>query len=134
MPEHLRDYSPNFYPMFKNIVVSRDDIGSLMKQYAEKENITVQPRRILISNFTLINGTNIIPLLLFYLKLGLVCKKIHQFIQYTPKKCFDNFVQSAVDARRQGDKNTNASVVAKTMKLLANISMAIKSWIAVDTQ
>ena len=61
-------------------------------------------------------------MLLFYLKLGLVCKKIHRFVQYTPRKCFNNFVQSAVDARRQGDENPNSSVLAETMKLLANSS------------
>ena len=32
------------------------------------------------------------------------------------------FVQSAVDARRQGDENPNSSVVAETLKLLANSS------------
>ena len=122
VPEYLRDYFSNFPPIFKNIVVSRDDFGNLMKQYAEKENIMVQPRRMLISSFILTNGTIITPLLLFYLKLGLVCKKIHRCVQYTPRKCFDNFVQSAVDARRQRDENPNSSVVAETMKLLANSS------------
>ena len=122
VPEHLRDYFSNFPPMFKNTVVSRDDIGSLMKQYAEKENIRVQPRRMLISSFILTIGTIINPLLLFYLKLGLVCIKIHRFVQYDPTKCFNNFVQSAVDARRQGDKNPIFIVVAETMKLLANSS------------
>ena len=48
--------------------------------------------------------------------------KIHRFVEYTPKKCFNIFVQSAVDARRQGDKNPNSSVAAETMKLLANRS------------
>ena len=76
----------------------------------------------LISSFTLTNGTIITPTLLFYLQLGLVCKKIHRFVQFTPRKCFGNFVQSAVDARRQGDENPNPSVVAETMKLLANSS------------
>ena len=52
--------------------------------------------------------------------LGLDCTKIHQFVQYTPKKCFSSFVQSAVNARRQGDENPNSSVVAETMKLSAN--------------
>ena len=37
-------------------------------------------------------------------------------------KCFNNFVQSAVNARREGDKNPNSNVVAETMKLLANNS------------
>ena len=122
MPEYLRDYFSNFPPIFKNTVVSRDDIGNRMKEYAEKEGIMPQPRRILISSFILKNGTITTPLLLFYLKLGLVCKMINRFVQYTPRNCFDNFVQSAVDARRRRDKNPNSSIVAETMKLLANSS------------
>ena len=122
MPEHWRDYFSNFPPKFKNTAVSRDDIGNLMKQCAEKENFLVQPSRMLISSFILTNGTFITPLLLFPLQLGLVSEKIHRFVQYTPRKCFGNFVQSAVDARRQGDENPNSSVVAETMKLLANSS------------
>ena len=118
--EHLRDYFSNFPPIFKKTVVSRDDIGYLMKEYAEKEGIRPQPRRIPISSFVLTNGTIISPLLLFYLKLGLVCRKIHRFVQYTPRKCFNNFAQSAVNAGRRRDKNPNSSFVAETMKLLAN--------------
>ena len=122
VPEHLRSYFSNFPPIFKNTVVSREDIGNLMREYAEKENVMTQPRRMLISSFVLTNRTIITPLLSFYLKLGLVCKKIHRFVQYTPRKCFNNFVQSAMDARRQGDENPNSSVVAETMKLIANSS------------
>ena len=118
--EHLRDYFSNFPPIFKKTVVSRDDIGYLTKEYAEKEGIMPQARNMLISSFIPTNGTIITPLLLFYLKLGLVCRKIHWFVQYTPRKCFNNFAQSAVDAGRQGDKNPNSSVVAETIKLLAN--------------
>ena len=122
VPVHLRNYFSKFSPIFKNTVVSRDDFGNLMKEYAEKEGIMSQPRRMLISSFMLSNGTIITPLLLFYLKLGPVCRKIHRFVQYTSRKCFNNFVQSAVDARRRGDKNPSSSVVAETMKLLANSS------------
>ena len=93
-----------------------------MVQYAEKEDIMAQPGRMIISSFHLTNGTLITPLLLFYLRLGLVCKKMHRFVQCILKKCFKNFVQSAVNARRSGDKNPNSSGVAETMKLLANNS------------
>ena len=37
-------------------------------------------------------------------------------------KGFNSFVPTAVDARRQGDENPNSSVIAETMKLLANSS------------
>ena len=120
--EHLRSYFSNFPPIFKNTVVSGEDIGTLMREYAERENIMPQPKRMLISRFILLNGTIITPLLLFYLQLRLVCRKIHRFVQNTPRKCINNFVESAVDARRQGDENPNSSVVAETMKLLANSS------------
>ena len=120
--EHLKAYCANFPPYFKNTVVSRNDIGDLMKEYAENEGIMSQPRILLISSFHLKNGTINTPLLLYYLHLGLECTKIHQFVQYNPNKCFSSFVQSAVNARRQGDENPNSSVVAETMKLLANSS------------
>ena len=77
------------------------------------------------------NGTMITPLLLFYLHLGLECTKIHQFVQYTPKKCFSSSVQSAVNARRQGAEKPNSSVVAEAMKPTA--AMGTRSWIVVDT-
>ena len=76
----------------------------------------------LISSYKLNNGIVITPLLKFYLKLGLRCTKIHRFLEYIPQKCFNGFVQSVVDARREGDENSDSSVVAETMKLLGNSS------------
>ena len=122
VPENLRANFANFPPIFKSTLVSKSDIGDLMKNYAEEERILSQPQKMLISSFTLQNGTLITPLLLFYLQLGLVVTERHRFVEYTPIKCFNSFVQSAVDARRKGDENPNSSVVAETMKLLANSS------------
>ena len=98
------------------------DIGDLMKQYAKREGIMSQPRRMLISSFHLKNGTIITPRLLYYLHLGLECTKIRRFVQYTHKKCFSSFVQCAVNARRHEDENPNSGVVAQAMKFLANSS------------
>ena len=122
VPENLRANFANFPPIFKNTLVSKSDIGDLMKNYAEEEGLLSQPRTMLISSFTIQNRKLITPLLLFYLQLGLVCTKIHRFVEYTPKKCFKTFVQEAMDARRKGVENPNSSVVAETMKLLANSS------------
>ena len=127
VPENLREKFESFPPIFKNIFVSRSDIGYLMKKYAEENKLMTQPRRMLISSFHLINGTIITPLLNFYLDLGLECDRIYRFVQYTPMKCFNSFLQSAVDARRKGDENPHSSVVAETMKLLANSSYGYQS-------
>ena len=76
----------------------------------------------LISLFTLQNSTLITTLQLFDMHVGLVASKIHRLVEYTPKKGFNSFVQSAVDARRQGDEKSNSSVVAEKLRLLANSS------------
>ena len=82
--------------------------------------LLTQPGRRFISSFSLENGTINTPLHLFYLDLGLVCKKIYRFVHYTPIKCINNFVQFAVNARRDGNEHPIFSVVAETMKLVAN--------------
>ena len=93
-----------------------------MKNYAEEERSLSQTRKMLTSSFTLQKGTLNTPLFLFNLQLGLVVTKVHRFVEYTPKKCFNSFVQAAVEARRKGDENPNWSVVAEKMKFLANSS------------
>ena len=65
VPENLRANFANFPPIFKNALLSKNDIGDLMKTYAEKEGIMSQPRKMLISSFTTQNGTLFTPLLLF---------------------------------------------------------------------
>ena len=122
VPEHLKAYFGNFPPSLKDTVVSRIDIGDLKEKYAEEEGIMSQLRRILLSSFHLNKGTIITLLLFFYLHLGLECSKNHRFVHYTAKKCFNSFVQSAVNARRQREENPNSSVVAETMKFLAHSS------------
>ena len=51
--EKFRVNFANFRPIFKNTLLSKNDIGDLMKTYAEKERIMSQPRKMLISSFTL---------------------------------------------------------------------------------
>ena len=101
LPENLRETFANFSPVLKNFIVGRDDIGPFMEVYAEKKGILTQPRKMLISSYFLENGAIITPLLLFHPDVGLVCIKTYRFAQDTPMKCSNNFVQSAVTARRE---------------------------------
>ena len=45
VPENLRINFANFPSIFKNTLVSKSDIGDLMKNYAEEEKILSQPRK-----------------------------------------------------------------------------------------
>ena len=64
--EKFRTNFANFPPIFKNTLVSKSDIGDLIKSYAEEKRLLSQPQK--ISSFLLQNGTLITPLLLFYLQ------------------------------------------------------------------
>ena len=72
VPEELKKNFSNFSPIVKITNVGQHDIGLLMKDYAEKEGLLCQTRKLLISSFFIESGTLITPLLLFYLDLGLV--------------------------------------------------------------
>ena len=105
VPECLREKFIKFPPFFKNCEVSLEDIGQHMKDFAHEHNLLKKPRRMLISSFCLQWGPVITPLLQFYLEKGLVLNQVYWFIQYPPDKCFDSFVNSVVEAPREGDKN-----------------------------
>ena len=122
VPEELHERFANFPPIFKNCDVGRENMGKFMLEYSEKNALLLKPQPMLIWSYRFNNGRVVKPLLKFYLKLGLRCTKIHRFIEYTPQKCFNGFVQSVVDARQEGDENPDSSVVAETMKLLGNSS------------
>ena len=51
--ENLRANFAKFPPICKNTLVTKDDIGDLMKNYVEEERLLSQPRKMLRSSFTL---------------------------------------------------------------------------------
>ena len=115
-------YFEDFPPIFENCEVGRDDIGEHMKELAERNQLLPRPRKMLISSFKLERGPVITPLLLFYLEKGVILKDVYWFLQYTPRRSFETFVQNVFDARRDGDQNKESTVVAETMKLIGNSS------------
>ena len=126
IPPEDRARFADFPPIFKNVNVSRADIGSHMQEFAEATGSLKKPTRMLISSCFLEDGLMISPLIQFLVGLGAVITKIHRFVQYTPRKCFESFVQTVVDARREGDKNTESGVGAETMKLLGNSAYGVQ--------
>ena len=134
VPFKLKPHFPNFPLFFKGTLVDRKDIGKTMKQCAQEQGLMCQHQKILASSFKLQTGTVITPLLLLYFELGLVSTKLYRFVEYNPKLCFNRFVQSPVNERRQGNENPNSNKVAGTRKLLANSSSFYQKWIVVDTQ
>ena len=121
-PEHLKPYFAEMTPVFKNILVSKEDVGDHMKTYLESVGKLRQPQRQLIGSFHgsgLLLGT---PLLKWYLEKGLVVSKVHLLVQYTPEETFRPFVQEVTAARRKGDENVDCKILSDLYKLLGNSS------------
>ena len=57
VPEELKERFANFPPIFRNTNVGQHDFGLLMKDYAEKEELLCQSRKMLISSYFLENVT-----------------------------------------------------------------------------
>ena len=64
------------------------------------------------------------PLLLFYLEKRVILRDVFWLLHYTTSRCFESFVENVVDARRDGGRNKESTVVAETMKLVRSSSYA----------
>ena len=120
VPPDLRAHFAEMQPIFKNVTVSRDDIGPFMRQYAEENDIMSAPRRMLVGSFHGIKLLLATPLLRWYLAHGLVVDRVYQIVEYSPNPCFQRFGESVSAARRAGDADPDKSIIADTMKLLGN--------------
>ena len=120
VPPELRPYFSEMQPIFKNVTVSRDDIGPYMRQYAEENDIMSTPRRMLVGSFHGIKLLLATPLLRWYLAHGLIVDRVYQVVEYSPKPCFQQFGDSVSAARRAGDSDPDKAIIADTMKLLGN--------------
>ena len=120
VPEELRAHFGEMQPVFKNIHLTRDDLGPFMRRYAEEHDIMTTPRRMLVGSF---HGDKILlatPLLRWYLEHGLEVKRVYQVVEYTPSPCFRRFGDAVSTARREGDVHPHKTIIADTMKLLGN--------------
>ena len=120
VPERLQDHFAEMQPVFKNVTVTRDDIGPFMRHYAEENDIMSAPRRMLVGSF---HGEKLLlatPLLRWYLAHGLVVDRMYQVVEYEPNPCFQRFGESVSVARRAGDSDPEKAIIADTIKLLGN--------------
>ena len=120
VPEHLQDHFAEMQPVFKNVTVTRDDIGPFMRQYAEENDIMSAPRRMLVGSFHGIKLLFATPLLRWYLAHGLVVDRVYQVVEYEPNPCFQRFGESVSAARRAGDSDPEKAIITDTMKLFGN--------------
>jgi len=121
-PEELKPKFEEFCPISKNTMVSRDEIGGHMREYAERNNVFKKPRWMLIGSYFGEKILPITPLVKRYLDHGLKVTKVYEFVEYHPSKCFEQFGLKVSEARRAGDSNPSKAVLAESQKLHGNSS------------
>ena len=119
VPDALKPKFAEMCPIFKNIEISREDIGQHMQTFAEEENIMSQPRRSLVGSYFGEKTLLASPLIKWYLEHGLEVTHIYQVVEYTPVPCFQPFGEAVSDARRAGDVDPNKAIIADTTKLVS---------------
>ena len=103
VPAHLKPHFSEMPPIFKNITVTKSDIGDYMKEFLEEAKQDFKDTRYLIGSMF---GQKILlttPLLKWYLEHGLVVTNIYQIVQFAPKKCFKAFADQISADRRAGE-------------------------------
>ena len=92
-----------FCPLFANVEVPFEKIGETMQNHVTRFDLSTKPRRLLISGMKANKILLISNILEWYMRHGLIVTKIHQVIEYTPMKCFSQFVSEVTAAWREGD-------------------------------
>ena len=79
-----------------------------------------KPRRLLLSGMRAEKVMLSSPYLEWLMQNGLKVIKLHQVVEYSPKRCVRHFVQEVSDARRACDADSAQKIISDTMKLIGN--------------
>ena len=60
------------------------------------------------------------PLLQWYLNHGLVVTRLYEVVEFSPVRCFKNFVDQGIEGRRQSDNDPDLGLLGDTFKILLN--------------
>ena len=122
VPENLGSRFDKFPPIIKNTLLSKIDIGDLMKNICRRRMIFVSTSKNLDIQLHFKKWNTYYSSVIVLSATGTCRHRNTHFCREHSKKCFNSFVQAAVDARRKGDKNPNSNSVAEIKKFLAKSS------------
>lgn len=117
-PDKYKQAFSEFQPITKHSELTREDIGSHMKEFAIKNELLKRPTKTLLNSYYANKILLATPLLQWYLNHGLVCTQVYQVIQYKPAKCFQEFAKRVVTARIQGDQDSSKKIISDNCKLI----------------
>ena len=120
VPDHLYSKFSEMSPLFHTVDIPMEDIGDHMQEYVQEHHMSTKPRHLLVGGMKSEKILLHSDLLKWYLEKGLVVTKVHQVIEFRPRRVFRPFVQQVSEARRAGDTDPAMKPVADGVKLIGN--------------
>jgi len=115
-------YFEEMSPLFCTTDVPFDLIGDHMQDHVRRFQLSEKPRRLLVGGMRARQILIATPLLKWYLEHGMEVTKIYQVVEFTPHRCFRDFVKEVNDNRRLGDAHPDKAIIGDTSKLHGNSS------------
>ena len=120
VPDHLHEKFAEMSPLFHTVDIPFEDIGEHMQKYVKDNLLSQQPRNLLVGGMKAEKILLHSELLLWYLRHGLEVTKIHQVVEFRPRRVFRPFVEKITEARRAGDVHPDMKPVADAWKMIGN--------------
>jgi hypothetical protein len=142
VPENLWNHFIEMTPLFKNTVIGPEQLTPLMrdewkrlnkinvpvvrksggKEQVEQHEFTRAhvPQKKLIGSYFAQKMLIYTPLLQWYLNHGLIVSRVHQFIEATRGRPFQQFAEDVSNARREGDSSKEKEILGDCMKQTGN--------------
>jgi hypothetical protein len=113
-------YFEEMSPLFCTTDVPFDLICEHMQDHVQRFELSEKPRRLLVGGMRGREMLIATPLLKWYLEHGMVVTKIYQVVEFTPHRCFQEFVKEVSDGRRLGDAHPDKAIIGDTKKVEGN--------------
>ena len=117
VPEDRRTEFSEFPPFIYTREVSFEDIGETMQDYIRRNGLSEKPVSSLCAQTTARELFVTSDLLKFYLDLGVVVTKVHEFVEYIPTEAFGKFADIVVANRKESDINPDHKSIGEGYKL-----------------
>lgn len=113
-----------FCPLFKNEEIPFEQLSDYMKYIYHKINGDKKPHKSkkLISSMFCVKKLIYTPLLIWYIKHGLVINRIYSYIKCIPSKVFLSFTEEVTRRRREGDIDSDKEAIGNSAKNIGNSS------------
>ena len=117
----VRELYSDFPPIFLNTMVPKENWSQEMVDYAKKENMSLTPRKLLISVLECNNTVFSSELLQYYVNyLGYQIRDITEVVEYQPSLPFTDFIEERVRKRMEGSRDPSKSLQTTLAKFECN--------------